>query len=90
MDKRRVIDITVEEFNNNMRSLLEERERKETVTTDQLREILNCSEAQIGIYGRAGMKKAARIKKNCWDPNKCIKWVSEEWQKILASGKPKK
>jgi hypothetical protein len=87
MDKRkRVIDVTVDEFVDAVVAKLADREEKETVTTDRLCEILKCSEAQIGRYGRAGMYEAGRIKKNCWNPKACKKFVATKWQQLLESG----
>jgi hypothetical protein len=91
-NNKRVVDITVDELVEAVVTKLEEREDKETVDTDTLAEILQCSPATIGVYGRAGMYEApgCRVKKNCWNPKKCKKWVETEYQKLLSKSRTRK
>lgn len=95
---KRIVDVTVDELVDAVVSKLEEREDRETVTTEELSKILQCADSQIGVYGRAGMYDApgCRIKKNCWNPKRCREWVAKDYQDILQKSrkrnmlKPKK
>lgn len=87
MNAKRVLDATVDEIAEAVISKLRTREETETVTTARLAEILKCSEAQIGIYGRAGMYEVGRVKKNCWNPKACKHFVANDYQEILKAGR---
>jgi hypothetical protein len=82
--KRKVSDLTLDELLEGMASKKED----ETVTTDELCEVLKCSPQQIGRYGRLGMYKF-RIKKDCWLKSACKKWVANEYQAMLKTKKIK-
>jgi hypothetical protein len=89
---QRVIDLTVNELLDAITDRLDEREDKETVNTEKLAEILQCSPAQIGVYGRAGMyeEPGCRIKKDCWNPKACKTFISTKYQEMLKSGRKRK
>lgn len=81
--KRKVSGLTLDE-------LKEAVKQDVTVTTKELCEVLKCSEPQIGVYGRAGMYKASRVKKNCWWKNASIKFVTNDYQEILKERRKRK
>jgi hypothetical protein len=81
--KRKVSGLTLDELKKAI-------EQDVTVTTVELCEVLKCSEPQIGVYGRAGMYKVSRVKKNCWWKNKSINWVTNDYQDILKARRTRK
>ncbi len=84
----RLIDLTYGDLVDGL-AKSEKKSNDRNVTTADLAIELKCSEAQIGIYGRAGMYKH-QIKKNCWKLRECEEWVGNEWQEILKKNRTRK